>query len=45
MSKKEDEAKNLVELVEALAKIKVTPGAIKKNKHHMSDNNGGMIEF
>lgn len=36
---------NLVELVEALEAIKVTPERLKKNKTHMSDNNGGLIEY
>lgn len=41
----EETAKNLVELVEAMEQIKVTPELIKKNKTHMSDNNGGLIEY
>lgn len=40
-----EEAKNLVELVEAMEQIKVTPQLIKKNKTYMSDNNGGFIEY
>ena len=39
------EAENLVELVEAMEQIKVTPKLIKKNKTPMSDNNGGLIEY
>lgn len=38
-------AENLVELVEALEAVKVTPELLKKNKTHMSDNNGGLIEY
>ena len=41
----QEEAKNLVELVEAMEQVKVTPQLIKKNKAHMSDNNGGLIEY
>lgn len=41
----EQAAENLVKLVEALETVKVTPERIKKNKTHMSDNNGGMIEY
>lgn len=41
----QEEAKNLVELVEAMEQIKVTPQLIMKNKTHMSDNNGGLIEY
>jgi len=37
--------KNLVELVEALEAIKVTPERLRKNKTHMSDNNGGLIMY
>jgi hypothetical protein len=38
-------AENLVKLVEALETIKVTPERVKKNKTHMSDNNGGLIKY
>lgn len=43
--KKKTAAKNLVKLVEAMEQIKATPQLIKKNKTHMSDNNGGLIEY
>lgn len=36
---------NLVKLVEALETIKVTPERIKKNKSHINDNNGCLVEF
>lgn len=39
------EAVNLVKLVEALETITVTPERIKKNRTHMGDNNGGLIEY
>jgi hypothetical protein len=41
----QEEAKNLVKLVEVMEQIKVTPQLIRKNKNHMSDNNGGLIEY
>jgi hypothetical protein len=35
----------LVELVEKLKKIEVTPENITKNQNRMGDNNGGYISF
>lgn len=42
---KSNEEATLVELVEELSKIKVTPEKLNKNQGMMSDNNGGMIEY
>jgi hypothetical protein len=38
-------AKKIIELVEAMEKIKSDPATIKKNTSSMTDNNGGHIKF